>query len=56
MLAMEPESRPADRFEEAVRQAPPSIEGRAGYSRFWSFSERAPSTGVRGETRARRPP
>jgi creatinine amidohydrolase len=51
MLAMEPAHVRSDRFEEAVRQAPPPIGGRPGYSRFWSFSERAPSTGVRGDPR-----
>lgn len=51
MLVMEPNHVRTDRFEEAVRQAPPAIAGRAGYSRFWSFSERAPSTGVRGDPR-----
>jgi creatinine amidohydrolase len=51
MLAMTPETVRADRFEEATRQSPPPIEGRANYSRFWSFSERAPSTGVRGDPR-----
>jgi creatinine amidohydrolase len=40
-----------DRFEEAVRQAPPAVKGRAGFSRFWSFAERAPVTGVRGDPR-----
>jgi creatinine amidohydrolase len=51
MLAMTPETVRADRFEEATRQSPPPIEGRPNYSRFWSFSERAPSTGVRGDPR-----
>jgi creatinine amidohydrolase len=51
MLAMSPDTVRADKFEEAVRQAPPAILGRAGFSRFWSFSERAPSTGVRGDPR-----
>ncbi len=51
MLAMTPDLVRRDRFEEAVRQAPPAILGRTGYSRFWSFSERAPSTGVRGDPR-----
>jgi creatinine amidohydrolase len=51
MLAMEPGLVRTERFEEATRQAPPAIDGRAGYSRFWSFSERAPATGVRGDPR-----
>jgi creatinine amidohydrolase len=51
MLAMTAETVRTDRFEEAMRQSPPPIEGRPNYSRFWSFSERAPSTGVRGDPR-----
>jgi creatinine amidohydrolase len=51
MLAMTPDTVRRDKFEEAMRQAPPAIPGRAGFSRFWSFSERAPSTGVRGDPR-----
>lgn len=51
MLAMAPDIVRADRFEEAVRQAPPAAKGRAGFSRFWSFAERAPVTGVRGDPR-----
>ncbi len=51
MLAMTPDTVRTDRFEEATRQSPPPIEGRANYSRFWSFSERAPATGVRGDPR-----
>jgi creatinine amidohydrolase len=51
MLAMTPDLVRADRFEEATRQSPPPIEGRPGFSRFWSFSERAPVTGVRGDPR-----
>lgn len=51
MLAMTPETVRPDKFEEAMRQAPPLIDGRPGYSRFWAFSERAPATGVRGDPR-----
>jgi creatinine amidohydrolase len=51
MLAMTPDLVRTDRFEEAVRQAPPAILGRPGFSRFWSFAERAPVTGVRGDPR-----
>jgi creatinine amidohydrolase len=47
MLAMTPDLVHADRFEEAVRQSPPPVEAPAAFSRFWSFSERAPVTGVR---------
>lgn len=51
MLAMTPETVQADKFEEAVRQAPPAPAAPAGYSRFWSFSERAPVTGTKGDPR-----
>ena len=51
MLAMTPQTVKADKFEEAVRQAPPPVAARAGYSRFWSFSERAPVTGTKGDPR-----
>ncbi|MBV9538079.1 MAG: creatininase family protein, partial [Acidisphaera sp.] len=51
MLAMEPALVQTDRLEEAVRQAPPRVDARIGYSRFWSFSERAPATGVVGDPR-----
>jgi creatinine amidohydrolase len=52
MLAMVPHLVRTDRIEDAVQQAPPAIEGRPGTSRFWSFSERAPVTGTRGDPRA----
>lgn len=52
MLAMTPDTVHKDKFEEAVRQAPAPVAARAGYSRFWSFSERAPATGVKGDPRA----
>jgi creatinine amidohydrolase len=51
MLAMTPETVRVDKFEEAVRQAPPAVAPPAGYSRFWSFSERAPVTGTKGDPR-----
>lgn len=51
MLAMMPNLVRRENFEEAMRQAPPSIKGRPAYSRFWSFSERAPVTGVLGDPR-----
>ena len=51
MLAMTPDLVRTDKLEEAIRQAPPAVNARAGYSRFWSFSERAPITGVRGDPR-----
>jgi creatinine amidohydrolase len=51
MLTMMGDAVRTDRFEEAVRQAPPRVPSRPGFSRFWSFSERAPSTGVMGDPR-----
>jgi creatinine amidohydrolase len=51
MLAMTPDTVKTDKFEEAVRQAPPAIPGRPGFSRFYAFSERAPATGVKGDPR-----
>ncbi|MCW3477203.1 creatininase family protein [Limobrevibacterium gyesilva] len=51
MLAMTPDTVRTDKLEEAVRQAPPAIPGRPGFSRFWSFSERAPVTGTKGDPR-----
>jgi len=52
MLALTPGTVHTDKLDEAVQQAPPAIKGRAGYSRFWSFSERAPITGTIGDPRA----
>ena len=51
MMAIAPELVRTDRFEEAVRQRPEPIPRYDGFSRFWSFSERAPVTGVRGDPR-----
>jgi creatinine amidohydrolase len=51
MLAMTPDTVRTDKLEEAVQQAPAPIDSRPGFSRFWSFSERAPITGVRGDPR-----
>jgi creatinine amidohydrolase len=52
MLAMTPDTVRVDKLDEAVQQAPPAVKGRAGYGRFWSFSERAPITGTIGDPRA----
>ena len=52
MLAVAPELVRADRFDEAVRQRPEPVPKYDGFSRFWSFSERAPVTGVRGDPRS----
>jgi creatinine amidohydrolase len=55
MMAMVPELIRTDKIEEAVRQAPPAIHAPKGYSRFYSFSERAPVTGTIGDPRAGTP-
>ena len=51
MLAIAPDLVRTDRFEDAVQQRPEPVPAYEGYSRFWSFSERAPVTGVRGDPR-----
>jgi len=51
MLAVAPELVRTERFEDAVRQRPEPVARYEGFSRFWSFSERAPVTGVRGDPR-----
>jgi len=40
-----------DKFDEAVQQAPMRTEAPQGFSRFYSFSERAPITGTWGDPR-----
>jgi len=40
-----------DKFDEAVQQAPAPVRTPPGYSRFYSFSERAPITGTWGNPR-----
>jgi creatinine amidohydrolase len=52
MLAMTPQTVRTENFEAAMRQSPPPRAGRAGFSRFWAFSERAPATGVKGDPRS----
>ena len=52
MMAVAPDLVHADRFEDAVRQRPEPVPRYEGFSRFWSFSERAPVTGVRGDPRS----
>lgn len=49
-LATEPAQVRQDRIADAISN--PSPEGPAGLTRFWSFEERAPRTGVRGDPRA----
>ena len=51
MMAIAPELVRTDKFDEAVRQRPEPMPKYDGLSRFWSFSERAPVTGVRGDPR-----
>lgn len=51
MLAIAPGIVRTDKFADAVQQRPEPTPRFDGYSRFWSFSERAPVTGVRGDPR-----
>src|ERR1700761_9442318 len=51
MMAITPDLVRVDKFDEAVRQRPDPVPSFDGFSRFWSFSERAPVTGVRGDPR-----
>ena len=39
------------RLDEAMQQAPAAVQALAGFSRFYSFSERAPVTGTWGDPR-----
>lgn len=40
-----------ERIKEAFRQGPPGIAPHAGFTRFWSFSELEPASGVMGDPR-----
>jgi len=51
MMAITPDLVRTDKLEDAVRQRPAPVSTYEGLSRFWSFSERAPVTGVRGDPR-----
>jgi creatinine amidohydrolase len=51
MMAIAPDTVRVDKLDEAMRQAPPPVAARPGFSRFWSFSERAPATGTWGDPR-----
>lgn len=51
MMAIAPDLVRTDKLEDAVRQRPAPVPTYEGLSRFWSFSERAPVTGVRGDPR-----
>jgi creatinine amidohydrolase len=48
MLAMVPDLVRSERLDEAMRQGPTGVARQPGFSRFWSWSERAPVTGVLG--------
>ncbi len=41
-----------DKLDEAMQQAPVAVQPPAGFSRFYSFSERAPVTGTWGDPRS----
>jgi creatinine amidohydrolase len=49
-LALDPAQVRQDRIAESLSN--PGPDPRPGFSRFWSFAERAPRTGVRGDPRA----
>jgi creatinine amidohydrolase len=51
MMAIAPDLVRTERFDDAVQQRPEPVPRYDGFSRFWSFSERAPVTGVRGDPR-----
>ena len=51
MLAIAGDIVRTDKFEEAMRQRPAPVEAPAGFSRFYSFPERAPVTGTVGDPR-----
>lgn len=52
MLALAPELVRQANLEAAATQAPGAVANRPALSRFWSFAERAPGSGVRGDPRA----
>lgn len=52
MLRLAPELVRTDKLERAAQQGPGAIANRPALSRFWSFAERAPDSGVRGDPRA----
>ena len=51
MMAIAGDIVKAHKLDEAMQQAPPPVRPRAGFSRFYSFSERAPITGTWGDPR-----
>ena len=52
MLAIAPELVRTEHLQAAATQGPGAIANRPALSRFWSFAERAPGSGVRGDPRA----
>ncbi len=52
MMAISPDLVRTDRLDDAVQQRPEPVPSYEGFSRFWSFTERAPVTGVRGDPRS----
>jgi creatinine amidohydrolase len=51
MMAIAGDIVKADKLDEAMQQAPAPVHAPAGFSRFYSFSERAPITGTWGDPR-----
>ncbi|MEO8716405.1 MAG: creatininase family protein, partial [Acetobacteraceae bacterium] len=51
MLAISADTVRRDKFDDAMRQRPEPLKARRGFTRFYSFSEIAPSTGVNGDPR-----
>jgi creatinine amidohydrolase len=52
MMAIAADIVKKDKLDEAMRQAPAPVHPPAGFSRFYSFSERAPVTGTWGDPRS----
>jgi creatinine amidohydrolase len=52
MMAVAGDIVKADKLDEAMRQAPTPVKVPSGFSRFYSFSERAPVTGTWGDPRS----
>jgi creatinine amidohydrolase len=51
MLALAPDLVRPDQFGRAAARAPGAVANQPALSRFWSFAERAPGSGVRGDPR-----
>ena len=52
MLVLAPDLVRTGLLEQAAAQGPGAVANRPALSRFWSFAERAPDSGVRGDPRA----